>query len=179
MAGISSPALGSQTGTSATQVQGTAASGATDSGNPITTAGVYNSTAPTFTSGQRAVSQSDINGNTKIVEQYGPVYEDNTNGKAIVEHRYSYSVVATGDTQVKAGAGFLHTVTISCNDAAPTAGSLIIYDNTAESGNVVFNHTFTTTPFAPFTVLLDYTMTTGIYLGFTTTADVNVSVSYR
>ena len=104
--------------------------------------------------------------------------EDLTNNRLLTQNKNSYSAVAVADTQVKAGAGFLHTVTISCNDAAPTAGSIIIYDNTAESGTQVFNHTFTTTPFAPFTVTLDYTMGTGIYIGFTTTADVNVSCSY-
>jgi len=105
--------------------------------------------------------------------------EDLTNNVLKTERQYSYSAVAVVDTQVKASAGFLHTVTISCNDAAPTAGTLIIYDNIAESGTVVFNHTFTTTPFVPFTVVLDYVMATGIYLGFATVADVNVSCSYR
>lgn len=105
--------------------------------------------------------------------------EDLTNNVLRTEHYYSYSPVAVADVQVKASAGFLHTVTISCNDAAPTAGSIIIYDNTAESGTQVFNHTFTTTPFMPFTVILDCVMATGIYVGFTTTADVNVTCSYR
>lgn len=115
----------------------------------------------------------------KVKEQYAPGYEDNVNNVAKVEQRFSYKAVAAADIQVKASPGFLHTVTFSCNDAAPTAGSVIIYDNTAESGTQVFNHTFTTTPFVPFTVLLDYTMATGIYIGFTTTNDVNVSCSYR
>lgn len=105
--------------------------------------------------------------------------EDLTNNVLKTEERFSYSAVAVVDTQVKASAGFLHAVTISCNDAAPTAGSLIIYDNTAESGTVVFNHTFTTTPFVPFTIILDCIMTTGIYVGMTTTGDVNFSCSYR
>jgi len=105
--------------------------------------------------------------------------EDLTNDVLKVEHQYSYSAVAVADTQVKATAGFLHAVTISCNDAAPTAGSLIIYDNTAESGAVVFNHTFTTTPFVPFTVIFDIEMATGIYVGMTTTGDVNFSCSFR
>ncbi len=105
--------------------------------------------------------------------------EDLTNNVLKTEQRFSYSAVAVADTQVKSSAGFLHSVTISCNDAAPTAGSLIIYDNTAESGTVVFNHTFTTTPFPPFTVILDCIMGTGIYVGMTTTADVNFSCSYR
>lgn len=92
---------------------------------------------------------------------------------------YSRSAVVAADTQIKGSAGFLHTATFSCNDAAPTAGSIIIYDSLTETGTQVFNHTFTTTPFVPFTVILDYTMTTGIYIGFTTTADVNVSCSYQ
>ncbi len=85
----------------------------------------------------------------------------------------------TSDTQVKSGAGQLYSLTFSCNDAAPTAGSIVVYDNTAESGTEIFNHTFTTTPFAPFTVTLNCSFNTGLYVGFTTTADVNVTVSYR
>ena len=85
----------------------------------------------------------------------------------------------TADTLVKTGAGKLHTLVFSCNDAAPTAGSVIVYDNTAESGTQIFNHTFTTTPFAPFSVLLDVRFSTGLYIGFTTTADVNVTATYE
>ena len=92
--------------------------------------------------------------------------------------QFSYRAVAVADVQVKGSAGFLHTVTISCNDAAPTAGSIIVYDSLTETGTQVFNHTFTTTPFVPFTVTLDYVMATGIFIGFTTTGDVNVSCSY-
>lgn len=83
------------------------------------------------------------------------------------------------DALIKTGAGVLHSLTFSCNDAAPTAGSVIVYDNTAESGTQIFNHTFTTTPFAPCTVIIDGAFSTGLYIGFTTTADVNVTVSYR
>lgn len=91
-----------------------------------------------------------------------------------------YSVVKlTADTLVKTGPGVLHTVTFTCNDAAPTAGSVIIFNNTAESGTELLNHTFTTTPFAPCSVLIDGNFTTGLYVGFTTTNDVNVTVSYR
>jgi hypothetical protein len=77
------------------------------------------------------------------------------------------------------GAAFLHCILISQNDAAPTAGSIIVYDNTAESGTQLFNWTLTTSVFVPFQVCLDRYVTTGIYIGFTTTNDVNVSVSYR
>lgn len=114
-----------------------------------------------------------------VIEQFAPVYEDNTSGKAVVEHRYTPSYKVTADTLVKTGAGLLHAVTITCNDAAPTAGSIIIYDNTAESGSELFNHTFTTTPFVPFTVTLNVSVANGIYVGFTTVNDVNVFLSYR
>lgn len=161
------------------QPSGNVASGAADSGNPLKIGGRYNSTPPTLSDGNRADIQLDANGNLKVSLGTNIEGEDSTNHVMKSEHQYTPSGVLTGDTQVKASAGFIHTVTISCNDAAPTAGSIIIYNNTAESGTQVFNHTFTTTPFAPFTITLDMVMSLGIYVGFTTTADVNVSVSYR
>lgn len=47
-------------------IQGNVGSGAGDVGNPITLAGVFNTSAPTFTTGQRAGLQTDVNGNLKI-----------------------------------------------------------------------------------------------------------------
>lgn len=54
------------TGASASQTQGNAASGATDSGNPVKTGGVYNSTPPTLTNGQRGDTQLDSRANTQV-----------------------------------------------------------------------------------------------------------------
>ncbi len=166
-------------GTTADQIQGTAADNAAAVGNPVLNGAIYYSAQQTYSNGDIADLEVDVNGILKVREQYAPAYEDNTNNKAVVEHRYTSSGVLAGDTLVKTGTGLLHTVVISCNDAAPTAGSLIIYDNTAESGTQIFNHTFTTTPFAPFSLLFDVTVATGIYAGFTTTADVNVTITYR
>lgn len=104
--------------------------------------------------------------------------EDLAANRMLVEHKYT-PVKCTADTLVQTGAGVLHTILITCNDAAPTAGSVIIYDNTAESGTELFNHTFTTTPFAPISLVLDFTFAIGVYVGFTTTNDVNVWVSTR
>ncbi len=87
--------------------------------------------------------------------------------------------MCTADTQVKAGAGKLHTLTLSCNDAAPTAGSVIVYDSLTEAGTQIFNHTFTTTPFAPISIVLDVKFSAGLFIGFTTTADVNVTAAYE
>lgn len=106
-------------------------------------------------------------------------YIDATNNVAKVEQRFTSSGVITSDTAVKSGAGFLHTITIAPADAAPTAGTITVYDNTTNSGTKLFEVGVTTTWFAPATVMLNTSFATGCYVDFTTTADVNVVVSYR
>lgn len=104
--------------------------------------------------------------------------ENQTLNRMMVAPLLTYHPVISADTQIKAGAGVLGTVTFTCNDAAPTAGTIIGYDSLTETGTQLFNHTFTTTPFLPLTLPLFKVVTTGIYIGFTTTADVNVSIGY-
>ena len=53
-------------GAAASQVQGNVASGATDAGNPVKTGGVYNTTQPTLTNGQRGDTQMDVRANTLV-----------------------------------------------------------------------------------------------------------------
>lgn len=87
---------------------------------------------------------------------------------------------ATADLLVKTGNGVLHTVTFACNDAAPTAGSVEIRDATAAgAGAVITTVAFTTTWFAPVSIILDTDFATGLFIDFTTTADVNVTVAYK
>ena len=104
--------------------------------------------------------------------------EDVVNDVMKVEQRYAYSLVAA-NTAVKSAPGFLHSLTFSCNDAAPTAGTIDVYDNTAASGTKIFSWTLPATAFTPYSVIIDATFATGLYVAFTTTADVNVTVSYR
>lgn len=94
------------------------------------------------------------------------------------EQRFSFTRLAA-DGQVKAGAGFLHTLTFACADAAPTAGSIIVYDSLTETGTVIYSETFDTTAFRGYSVVLDVSFSTGLYIGFTTTADVGCTASYR
>ena len=54
-------------GASAGQVQGNIAAAATDSGNPVKAGGVYNSTFPTYTTGQRGDVQLDSRGGLRVV----------------------------------------------------------------------------------------------------------------
>lgn len=100
-----------------------------------------------------------------------------TNG-TLVEQRFSYSR-KTADGQVKASAGFVHSVSIAPTTATPTAGLLTIYDNTAESGTVIYSEWVPATT-EGHTVILDVVAATGIYAGFDATlANIQVTVSYR
>lgn len=53
-------------GASANQVQGNVASGSADSGNPVKVGGVFNTTPPTLTTGQRGDLQLDSSGNARV-----------------------------------------------------------------------------------------------------------------
>jgi hypothetical protein len=141
--------------------------------------GVYNATPPTLVDGQSiSAVPVDLNANPKVTMATSIAGEDISNDVLKVEERYSYNLV-TSDTLIKSGVGFLHSITFSPNDATPTAGTIIVYDNTAESGTQIFNWSVATIAFIPFTVILDVSFSVGCYVGFTTTADVNVTVSYR
>jgi hypothetical protein len=92
---------------------------------------------------------------------------------------YLSSGSVTGDTLVCTGSGLLHTITISQNDAAPTAGTIDVRDGVAAAGGtLLWSWTLTTAVFIPFTITFDIPFTTGLYLDFTTTADVNVVATY-
>ena len=104
--------------------------------------------------------------------------EDLTADVLKTEQRFSFTRLAA-DGQVKAGAGFLHTLTFACADAAPTAGSIIVYDSLTETGTVIYSETFDTTAFRGFSVILDASFSTGLYIGFTTTADIGCTASWR
>lgn len=85
----------------------------------------------------------------------------------------------TGDGQVKATAGYLHTVTIAPTTATPTAGLLSIYDSTTETGTVVYSEwIFATTP--GHTVHLNVHCNNGIYVGYDAAlANVSCTVAYQ
>lgn len=147
----------SGSGASANQVQGTAASGTTAVGNPVLEGGIANSTSPTFTAGQVAAFQTDLNGNEKVVEQFAPQYENNTLKIAQTGIAGTYTHITTATTTlVKSGQGVLNVITIN---KAVAAGTITIYDNTAASGTVIgiitYGATLVTDPpdFAPYSVL--------------------------
>lgn len=105
--------------------------------------------------------------------------EDGANDVQKVEQRFAYSVPQVASGVVKSAPGFLHALQFSPNDAAPTAGTIDVYDGTSASGNKIFSWTLTTAVFTPFSVIFDVAFSVGLYINITTTADVNVSASYR
>lgn len=104
--------------------------------------------------------------------------EDQAANVCLIEYRYP-RVKVTGNTQVKASSGYVQSITIAPNDSAPTAGTIVVYDNTAASGTELMRFEVTTTYFLPFSIPIHSAVANGIYVSFTTTADVNVWVNYR
>jgi len=119
------------------------------------------------------------NGAAHVLEQAAIPGSDATNDVQVTENRFDF-IRTTANLLVKTGSGLVHTLTFACTDAAPTAGSITIYDNTSAAGDILHTEVIdSTTFFRSFTVTLDAEVTNGIYASFTTTADVAVGVSYR
>lgn len=97
--------------------------------------------------------------------------------KVPVEESYLFANTKSS-LLVKSGAGILHTLTISQDDAAPTAGTIDVYDSLSATGTKIFSWTLQTTTFVPFSLVLDIKFATGCFINFTTTADVNVVASF-
>lgn len=151
---------------------GNVAAGATDSGNPVKVGGVYNSSPPTLTTGQRGDLQLDSNGNAKVTLGTKIAGEDQTLDRLKTTPSYSYrNLAANATTTVKSGAGVLHAIVV--NTAGGSANTCTIYDNTAGSGTKI--GTINTTAFvtawvynAAFATGLTIVMATG------TAADITV-----
>lgn len=140
--------------------------------------GVFNTTAPTYTNGQLGQLQIDSKGNLSVTQATLIAGEDLNNDLTKVEQRYIPTRV-TADTQIKSGAGFLHTITIAPTTAVPTAGLVTIYDSLTETGTILYSEwVFATT--LGHTVIIDGTFVNGLYVGYDgTLANVSVTVSNR
>lgn len=138
----------------------------------------YNASPTARTEGQFGPLQGDTAGNLNVNLGTLLAGEDQTVGVMKVEHRYTYTRV-TADTQIKASAGFVHSISIAPTTATPTAGLLTVYDNTAESGTIIYSEwVFATT--VGHTILLDVPAGTGIYVGYDATlANASCTVAWR
>lgn len=139
---------------------------------------VYNATPTVRTEGQGGPLQGNTNGDLKTDLGTKIAGEDLTNDRMKTEYQGS-GVMYTADQLVKTGAGHLHTLTLTCTDATPTAGHIDVYDNTSAAGTKIASIEIAATYFLPLTLTFDVTFATGLYIDFTTTADVGVTPSYR
>jgi len=141
-------------------------------------AGITAISAKNSTSGQ----QEEIKSTLQALWSFGQLLagEDQINGVMKTEQQFSYCAGIVADGQCGSPAGFLHSVTCASDDPAATAGSMAIRDATAAStGTIIQNVNFAAAFLAPVTMIFDVVLTTGLYLDFTTTADVECSASYR
>lgn len=84
----------------------------------------------------------------------------------------------TADGQVKAGGGYLHTVTFSATGVV-TAGVITLYDSLTETGTVIWSGNIPA-GITPFTIMLNVQFATGLFVGYDgTIANVATTVSYR
>lgn len=109
--------------------------------------------------------------------------EDQTNNVLRTEGQFSYKI-CTADCQVKASAGYVHTVTCAtaAGAAVAAAGAITIRDALTETTPIAATIGISATAVAPFTLTLDSVMTTGIYFaydGTLTAASVSCTISYR
>ena len=106
--------------------------------------------------------------------------EDQTNSVIKTEQQFSYKII-TADTQVKASAGFVHSISCATNaGSAATAGALTLRDATTETTPIAHTIGIPASAFTPFGFVIDEVFTTGIYAGFDgTLAGVSCTVAYR
>lgn len=95
------------TGSSANQVQGTGAAGAAAVGNPVGVGGVYNSTVPTLTNGQRGDVQlttgSSVRSALAVIRSSGADAQSNTG----IGYCWDDTSNATGNRAILAAAGYV------------------------------------------------------------------------
>lgn len=88
-----------------------------------------------------------------------------------VKDAFNNNYIATATTTViKTGAGILHTITVE----GGTAGTIIVYDNTAASGTIIASFASTN---AIQTYIFDVAFVTGLTI--ITAAATQLSVSYK
>lgn len=132
---------------------------------------IYNATPTTRTEWQAGPLQADTAGN--LLNSLGTriAGEDITNNRLLTETRCTGTYISTATTTVvKTGAWVLHTLVVQWG----TAGTIIGYDNTAASGDIVFSFDSTN-------ALNTYTFNRELAIGLTivTSAATKLTVNVR
>lgn len=159
------------------QIQGGVASCSADSGNPVKTGGVYNTTPPTLTNGQRGDTQMDQQGDTLISLGTKIAGEDLTNDRMLTAPKYNYTNIPAGQatTVIKASAGILRSITF--HGAATATNTTVVYDNPSTSGTVIARPAATAVT-APTTVTYDIAFTSGLTIITATANGCDMTVAW-
>lgn len=143
---------------------GNVASGATDSGNPVKVGGKYNSTAPTFTDGQRGDLQIDANGNlkTSMATALSKLVDSITTRPEATTY-----LNMTASALVRTGAGILVGMYVN----STSSGTIKFWDQTSAAVPVMNN---TITPAIGYHNLGSTAFATGLYATIGGTLDVTL-----
>lgn len=141
--------------------------------------GQYRATAVTYTDKDFVEAiPTDVNGN--ILESLATKIagEDLTADVIKVEQRFSYLNIVAGQatTVVKAGAGFLHSITF--NGPATATNTTNVYDHASGAGTIIATP-LATAAAAPVTVIYDVSFANGLTIITATANGANMTVSYR
>lgn len=110
---------------------GNVAAGATDSGNPVKMGGVYNTTQPTLTDGQRGNLQLDSRGNFVVSIQSGAAVLATGNGLAVQPYGFS----ATFWSYTSGTSPILSNTTTAVTIKAAAGASVINYIDSCQIGS--------------------------------------------
>lgn len=130
--------------------------------------------------------QGGVGDAAKVYKSTTDAGEDVANDVQKVEERYSTipsggtTAMVSADQLYKSGVGYVKGITCY-SDATATAGTIALLDNTsAGAGNVLWSFDVLAVAYnTPFTVDLQTPFAVGLFLDFTTTADVKCMVRYR
>ena len=149
---------------------------------------VVDTSTPTFMNGKRVDSRCDENGRMKTNATLSDTLagEDVADDVQKTEERYltipigGTDAMVSADQLYKSGRGYVRSITCY-SDATATAGTIALRDNTAAgAGNILWSLDVLAVAYnTPFTVDLQTPFSVGLYLDFTTTADVKCMVRYR
>lgn len=142
--------------------------------------------SPTLVHGQNRQLSMDTSGNARVTQGTTAAGEDVAVDVQKTEERYltipigGTDAMIAADQLIKTGPGYVRSITMY-SDATATAGTIALRDSTAAgAGNIIFSFDVLAVAYnTPFTVDLQTPFSVGLYLDFTTTADVKCMVRYR
>lgn len=149
---------------------------------------VVDTSTPTFMNGKRVDSRCDENARMKTNATLSDTLagEDVVNDVQKTEERYltiptgGTDAMISADQLYKSGPGYVRSITCY-SDATATAGTIALRDNTAAgAGNILWSFDVLAIAYnTPFTVDLQTPFSVGLFLDFTTTADMKCMVRWR